>query len=359
MLCVVLALSTFGFAPIQPEFAQCGLETLELIKREFKLDRAPGFADKIGDAKKEPLFNWGAGVLLSAFNAAARVDPKYKADVRSFVEACRSYWNPEGPVPGFDVWPMPKPKDRYYDDNAWMVLALVESYEILDEKAVLKLAEDGLAFVLSGGDSKLGGGIYWRENEKKSKNTCSNGPAAAACLAVFSKTKRPDLLAKAKELYAWTLKRLQDPNDALFWDNIDLQSKVEKTKWSYNTALMIRTAAELSRFEKDEDQKAKYLAQAQAMADQSEAKWFVDGKLADVGKFAHLLLESWNYVPTQRRVRASESALHWLWERGRTQNGFFGPWFNKPPGKDQAVFELIDQASAARAFLVAARDRRS
>jgi hypothetical protein len=166
---------------------------------------------------------------------------------------------------------------------------------------------------------------------------------------VYEKTKRPELLAKAKQLYAWTKANLQDPEDLLFWDNVSVGGKIEKTKWSYNTALMIRTAAMLSRATGEEN----YAKEAEAMAAASEKKWLVNGRIADVGRFGHLLLESWTHVPSDSRKEKARQALKRLWEHGRNEKGLFGPRFDRPPSANQKKFELIDQASAARAFFVA------
>lgn len=333
-----------------PQLAEWGLQTMELIGSEFRIRATPGFCDAIEPGKKpQPVFNWGLGVLLSAMNGAAKADPKWKADLKKLVDASRAYWNAAGPCPGYDVLPGPKPADRYYDDNAWMVLALVEASEVLEDRAILKQAEAALSFVLSGEDDKLGGGIYWRESDKKSKNTCSNGPSAAACLAVYARTKKSTYLEAAKRLYAWTKKNLQDPKDMLLWDNVSLEGKIEKTKWSYNTALMIRSAAMLAKATGD----AHYAREAEEMAAASEKRWFVDGKIADAGRFAHLLLESWTYVPSEQRREKARAALEWLWAQGKNDRGLFGGRFDQPPAKNQGKFELIDQASAARAFFTA------
>ncbi len=332
------------------ERARWGLDALAVIQREFKIEGVPSYADEIEDGKpSQPVFNWGVGVLMSAMNAASRVDPTWKIELARFVEATRAYWNTAGPVAGYDVLPMPKPVDRYYDDNAWMVLALVEAYDVLGDPKLMGYATDALKYVLSGEDEKLGGGIYWREQKKESKNTCSNAPSIAACLAVYEKTKDPALLEKAKSLYQWTKKHLQDPSDKLFWDSISLKGMVDKTKWSYNSALMIRSAAELARLTGERA----YKEDAEAIASASEMKWLVNGRVEDAGRFAHLLIESFNYVPNNARRKKIDAALEWLHSHGRNEKGLYGGRFDLSPSPYNKRFELIDQASAARAFLIA------
>jgi hypothetical protein len=122
----------FVLATQDHDLKHAGLQALKDLKREFAVAGVPGYAEQSVDGKPNGvLFNWGVGVLLSAMNAAARHDPEWKKELARFVEATRAYWNPLGPVPGYDVLPGAKPVDRYYDDNAWMAIALVEAYDVL------------------------------------------------------------------------------------------------------------------------------------------------------------------------------------------------------------------------------------
>jgi rhamnogalacturonyl hydrolase YesR len=330
------------------DFKKAGLEALAALKTEFAVAGVPGYSEAVVDGKPDGrLFNWGVGVLMSAMNAAARHDESWKAELRRFVEATRAYWNANGPAPGYDVLPGPKEVDRYYDDNAWMVLALVEAHTVLEDPKPLEYAKQALEYVLSGEDQRLGGGVYWRESDKASKNTCSNAPAVAACLAVYAHTKEAGLLERAKRLYAWTKRTLQDPTDRLMWDSVALDGTVDRTKWSYNTALMVRSAAQVARATGDDA----YASDAKLLADASERRWIKDGRLDDVGRFAHLLVESWQDAPSPDRKEKATAALEWLYRNGRSEKGLYGPSFNRPASA-QSRYELIDQASAARAFLV-------
>ena len=335
-----------------------GFEVLEQVRRDYYLPETRLYCEEVSrDGKKSgPAFNWGVGVMLSALNAAAKLDPKYKHWLREFADASRIYWNDKGPVPGYDVLPCPKPIDRYYDDNAWMVLALVETYEVLGDKKYLDWAEDGLNFVLSGWDDKLGGGIYWRENEKTSKNTCSNAPAAAACYAVAKHRNGQRLGDEGRRILAWT-EKLMDPSDGLFWDNITLTGKIEKTKWSYNTGLVFRSMA------MEEAKLAEEMGRGsdwRVSTKNAIARWFdpVSGSLKDVGKFAHLLIEGlWIHEPRSEDLRLKTfKALEFVYSKVRDSKGRYGGNWSAAVSQNQAKFELIDQASVARAFLFAANN---
>jgi uncharacterized protein YyaL (SSP411 family) len=344
------------------DFRKWGIETLDRVQKELYLPSHGLYAEeaKPHEAPSNPAFTWSVGVMLQALCAAARVDRSYRGVLQRYVAAIESYWNPEGPVPGFDVLPIPKPKDRYYDDNEWMVLALVDAADILNSKPTLTLAQDTFRFVMSGADSKLGGGIYWRESDKASKNTCSNGPAAAAALALFEETDDRSYLHTAEELYAWTKVHLRDPATGLYWDNISLDGKVVKWVFSYNTGLMLRSAAELYRFTKREE----YAQDAIEMQASSLKRW-VDpqGNFTDDLKFMQLLLENWlrayRIVPgTQDPRPVIAVGLQRLHDLSRDSLGHFGNKCNDTPkAGPYTPFKLIDQAAAAQAFLAAAAEK--
>lgn len=260
----------------KPDFGQWGESAMAMLRRDYYLPKSSLYSER--PDRKQPAFNWGVGVMLSALNAAAKHDRKYRPWLREYADASRVYWNKGG----YDVLPVPKPLDRYYDDNAWMALALVETFEVLGDRKYLKWATEALDFALEG-ESK-DGGIFWRESDRASRNTCSNAPTAVACLAVFRHTKEPHLLDKAKQLTAWTRKHLEDPTDGLYWDNLGNDGKIDKTKWTYNTALMIRAIHELK------------LDGLERILDASKAKWLKSGKIADPGRFSHLLVEAWVHV---------------------------------------------------------------
>jgi hypothetical protein len=330
---------------------QRGLEVVEQIRREYYLPDSKLYCESIdGNGQKSgPAFNWGVGVMLSALNAAAKLDPKYKPWLREYSDASRVYWNDKGPVPGYDVLPGPKSVDRYYDDNAWMVLALVETYEILKDKKYLDWAEQTLNFVLSGWDEKLGGGIYWREKEKTSKNACSNAPSAAACMAVAKYRRGYELTAFAEKIMFWTQKNLQDPADRLIWDNINMSGKVDRTKWTYNTGLYIRGWAMLAR-NIGVDQ-----LDLNDVFKSSVARWFdkKTGAAKDGGRFAHLWFEGLVEAQSKDRDARKEmrKALEYVYTNVRNSQGRYANGWNAPIKPSQSKFELIDQASVARAYL--------
>jgi rhamnogalacturonyl hydrolase YesR len=342
------------------DFRRWGLETVDQIRREFAFPtsagRQLGESFEVGSRPKAVAFNWSTGVMLSALVAADRVDNSYRSSLDSYVLTSEGYWNASPPVAGYDVLPHAKNVDRYYDDNEWMVMGLVDAYTQTQQASTLERARAAYRFVLSGEDDRLGGGVYWRESDRASKNTCSNAPAVCDALALYKVDKNPATLATAKRLYAWTKSHLRDPADGLYWDNVGLDGKIGKAKWAYNSGLMLRGAAELYAFTGNSE----YASDARELQSASLAHWVQpeSGAFKEVGKFMHLLTENWLFayrlVPGIADPRETlRRGLVWLHSHGRDVDGHYSErWDMSGPVR---VVNLIDQASAARAFLMAAQ----
>ena len=360
LLCLLFALvPRFAAAQAKPDFKVWGLSVIGQIEKDYSLPSRSLYADALHPGKKQsnqPAFMWGCGVQLTALIAAARIDkPDYLPLVRRYISGLDVYWSEANPVPGYDVLPGPKSPDRYYDDNVWVALALVEAYELTGETAYRDRAEKTFKFVLSGEDNQLGGGLFWHEQEKKSKNTCSNAPAIVAALRLFAVTHKAAYLDMARRLYLWTNDHLQD-TDGLFWDNVKLDGRVEKTKFTYNTALMLRANALFYGITREK----KYLDEAERIAEAAEAHWFrkETGAIADSGMFAHLLCEAFFTLaqednnPHWREIVVR--ALVFVQEKGRDSDGHYNDhWDRTEPVKREKI-GLLGQASVARAFLFAA-----
>ena len=297
-------------------------------------------------------FMWGNGVMFSALVGAARYNPeKYKPVLYDFAEGLKKYWDDAAPIPGFDAYfSSPDGDDKYYDDNAWLVLGFVEAYELTKDPKFLDWARRTQKFVLSGYDEKLGGGIYWRP-DNKSKNTCVNAPAAVGALRLYEMGDK-DQLQWAQRLCTWTKATLQD-KDGLYWDNISAEGKIEKTKWTYNTALMIRANLGLYKATKD----AKYLAEARREADAGIAQWAdkQTGVFADDAKFNHLfseaLLQTYDATKDIKYLNAVRRDADYAWRYVHDSNngGFWDRWRKGNHSADDRK-SMIENASAARLF---------
>jgi hypothetical protein len=267
-------------------------EVMQHIQTAFYLSDQGLYAHSITD--RSPDFMWGNGVMFSALLGAARHEPKtYLPIVSRFFDSLDRYWDAKAKVPGYEPSPTDGDgHDKYYDDNAWMVLNFVEAYEMTHEAKFLQRARETLRFVLSGWDDARGGGIWWHEAHKDgSKNTCVNAPAAVACLQI-AKYMPPDQAkeyrAMARKIVDWTSHTLEE--DGVYNDRISVDSgQIRGAKLTYNTGLMIRAYLGLYRDAKNVED----LDHARRCA--AAADCFVNKEtnaFRDSPTFSHLLFEA-------------------------------------------------------------------
>lgn len=347
-----------------PPFRQWGAETMEVLHKDLWIPETKLYAEKANlETKKpdHPAFMWGVGVQLSAMAAASTLEPdKYLAPMKDYADAIQVYWLKHDGIEGFDVQPGPKASDRYYDDNAWLVLALAEVFELTKDTKYLDRSLATFRFVMSGEDDKLGGGLYWREVEKTSKNTCTNAPTIVSALRMHQLTKDDKHLETAKRLYTWTRKTLQD-QDGLFWDNIRMDGRIDRRKFTYNSALMIRANCLLHEITGEET----YLEEAKRMAAAAEKQWIhPTGAISDSGRFAHLLLESFLELHARDKdprwkETVSRCLVH-LHDTMRDENGRYPHrwdrrWDRRSGGQVREAV-LLNQASPARIYWLAAKE---
>lgn len=336
------------------------IESDYLIKsRRLYASRSADTAQARRDQGRELAMAWACGVQLSALGEGAALNPgKYQRPLNAFITALDVYIQPDK-LGGYDVWPCPKPKDRYYDDNAWIVLGLIKAYEITNRRAFLTRAEAAMRFVLSGEDKK-DGGIFWRETEHGSKHACSTGPTIVAALELHRihkklSSRKNDYLDTALRLHKWMHDTLRD-TDGLYWDHIRVDGHAHKDKVSYNSGLMIR--AECLLYEETGDEK--YLREAQRIARASLRQWMREGgRTDDVGRFSHLLigglLELHKIDNDPAWLQTAGALCEYLHAKVRDENGLYPNGWGAPTTTPLSKVDLLDQASAAHLYLETAR----
>lgn len=298
---------------------------------------------------------WTAGIQLPALNGIASLERSHLADAVNYADALDVAWRTDrlGHVAYGPQIPI---GNRYYDDNEWVVLALIETYELSHEPRFLQRAETLMQFIASGESPDLGGGIWWRELRRLGKNTCSNAPAICCALRLYHFNHDPSLLALAHRLYTWTNAHFLD-SDGLYFDNVRLDGHVQKTKYSYNVALMIRANCLFYQLTNDK----KYLLQAQHSADGAEKYFFrpSDGAVKDASQFAHLLCEALLDLTAidhhHERIEKVDRALTYLHDHLLTPYGYYPARWDHPNTKDPHDFSLMYQASALRGYALATR----
>ena len=243
--------------------------------------------------------------------------------------------------------------DRFYDDNVWLALDFCESYMLTHDQLYLKKSVETWQFVLSGWDEQLGGGIYWCEQKRESKNTCSNAPASVLAFKLFEATNDSAYFKMGLKIYNWTKTNLQDSTDCLYFDNISLSGEIGRKKFTYNSGQMLQAAAMIYKLTGNKS----YLADAQNIAKSAITFFTADHTTAE-GKNIKLFKNTGNWFNAilfrgyaelyrldgnDQYIQLFRDNMEQLWNHIRDKNGLFSKdWKGQ---KDDQYKWLLDQAS--------------
>ena len=217
--------------------------------------------------------------------------------------------------------------DRYYDDHAWLGLALVRHHELAGDPALLGLAARVFSFAASGWSAEatweVPGGIRWKEpSTNRSRNTCANGPTAALAAKLHERTGDESYLEWATRIYDWTRRALLG-TDALYMDRIAPDGTRTPTIWSYNQGSMIGSGVLLGR----QTGEARYVDQAVETADAYVGGTTVPDLVAQDPAFNAVLFRNLFVLDRARpdpryNALASDYGAR-MWDTGRIRRGLF------------------------------------
>lgn len=243
--------------------------------------------------------------------------------------------------------------DTYYDDNVWISREFLNAYEIFGDETYLETSEKVAQFIWSGWANDELGGIYWCEQKKNSRNTCSNAPGSLLFARLYEATGDEVWLERAKQVYQWTYDTLRDPSDNVYWDNISNEGNITTWKFTYNTGSMISAGVKLYEITNEES----YLEQAKASALGAYNYWFKDREDRDYKVidstnpwFNVLLLASWTELyphdqeATLTYIQAYEANLNFAYENFLSDGLMPSDWVNGW-SKDEAGNFVIKSAN--------------
>ncbi|MDE1192093.1 MAG: glycoside hydrolase family 76 protein [Arachidicoccus sp.] len=259
--------------------------------------------------EKKVAFVWSMAALWQADNEVEAIDKNAEL-LDKDLKVINKYFDTNPPAAGYDSYPSEFGRgDRFYDDNQWLGLTAVDAYNRTRNKSYLNFAKLIYRFMMTGYDTVSGGGLYWKEGDKTTKNTCSNGPGIVLALKLYKATKDKHYLDTALLLYKWVNKHLQD-QDGLYFDNIKVKTgQIEKYKFSYNSGTMLQ--ANVCLYEITHDQK--YLTEAIRIADAAEKYFYASGKFRDDYWFNVVLLRGYqqllNYNAGKQYIHAFQKCV--------------------------------------------------
>ncbi|WP_094570644.1 glycoside hydrolase family 76 protein [Mucilaginibacter xinganensis] len=279
---------------------------------------------------------WPLCALIQATNEMEVLQPGQKY-MQQVVNAIDQYYSNKPPFPGYQDYPLTERKSsRFYDDNQWIAIAYLDAYHRTNNKKYLHSSEMIYRFMMGGLDTASGGGLYWKEGDKNTKNTCSNGPGILVALQLYKITKQQHYLNTALTLYKWVNKYLQAPS-GVYYDNIQIPSlKIGMATYTYNTGTMLQSNVLLYRLTHD----PKYLAEAQRIAKAGKAEFFKNGRLPGNYWFNAVMLRGYidlfKIDSNKEWMTFFEEDADNIWKTERDTSNLLGP----KPAKS-----LIDQAA--------------
>lgn len=310
--------------------------SLKTAVHQHYLDSASGlYHPDPGEKHRKYSYLWPLCALFQAANEEEKMRPG-ESDLLPVWKAIRHYYDSTGPTPAYASYPPAEGGgSRFYDDNQWIGITLLNAYPHGHEPAMLNAAEGIYRFMMTGYDTTLGGGLYWEEDKKHSKNTCSNGPGILVALQLYEVTKHPAYLDTALLLYNWVNEKLRSPQ-GLYFDNIRLNGHVGGPQFSYNSGTMMEAAVYLYEITRNRQ----YLDQARTIADAALERFYASGHFQDALWFNAVQLRAFQhflrYDHNIKYVKAFENCTLQTLKRMTMPNGLMG-LDNKP-------VSLVDQA---------------
>jgi len=293
--------------------------------------------NNIQPKEKKHSYLWPLCALIQAANEEEVLNPS-KDFMTPVMKAIHQYYSDLPPVPAYQAYVTKEEKDsRFYDDNQWIAIACLDAYNRTKNKKYLNIAEGIYRFMMTGFDTLSGGGLYWREDQKTSKNTCSNGPGIIIALDLYKITHQQNYLDTAMVLYNWVNAHLQS-RDGLFYDNIKIPSlKIDSAVYTYNTGTMLQSNVLLYEITKDK----KYLKEAERIAAAAKQHFYKNSKLPGNYWFNAVLLRGeialYKVDKNRDHIQFFIDDANRIWNEGKDEKGLVGK-------KDKRK-TLIDQAA--------------
>lgn len=311
----------------------------EIIKKNInhyflKKDKSL-YLETIDKHEKPFSYLWPLCALIQAANEIEAIGDK--GAMKPVIAAIDQYYTTEAPAPSYQSYITKS--SRFYDDNQWIAIAYLDAYNRNKNPFYLLKAKEIYQWLLTGYDDKLGGGLYWKEDERTTKNACSNGPNVLISLQLYKITKDKKYLDTGLMVYNWTNKTLRSP-DGVFYDAIKVEDgKIDSTTYTYNTGTMLQANVLLYEITKDK----KYLEEAKFIATNAEKHFFKKNKLGNHYWFNVVLLrgylELFNLEKDKKRLSFLIADAERIWKDERDEQSLLGKQKNKSLIMQAAMME--------------------
>jgi DUF1680 family protein len=308
------------------------------------------FIESTDTAKNEKPYSylWPVCALIQAANEMEVLEPE-KPYLSPVLKTIANYYNPAVPAPGYQAYVNLTGKDtRYYDDNQWIGIAAIDAYQRTKKKEYLDLAKLIYRFMMTGYDTVSGGGIYWRENDYSTKNTCSNGPGVVLALQLYRVTKEKQYLNSGLDIFNWTNRHLLSP-DGIYYDNVKMKNlKVDTRAYTYNLGTMLQSNVLLYRITR----KKAYLEEAKRLAKAGRKNFYKDGRLPGHYWFNAVMMrgyiELYQITKDKSLISFFAEDAERIWNTERDENDLIGSHKAKSLIDQAAMLEIYARLAALK-----------
>ncbi|MCY4780254.1 hypothetical protein ORI89_11375 [Sphingobacterium sp. UT-1RO-CII-1] len=250
--------------------------------------------------------------------------------------------------------------NEFVDDMEWIALAQLRMYESTQREQYLlkarQLYDDWIWTTWGPEDEKpWNGGITWKTDVSKSKNACSNGPAAIIAARIYnmydaiihvSEKPKHAYLEEALKIYKWLRDNLYNAKTGKVYDNMNLKGEVSPMVFTYNQGTFIGAAHELYKITGDEAYLSEAVKAASYVVDQMSTNSGVlkDASSGDGGLFngiffryfVKLVNEPNLDLKTRKKFHDYISlSAKVMWENGVNQESMLygGNWWSAPTSR--------------------------
>jgi len=224
-------------------FIQWGHEILLQIENDLAISGSDLFAHSMTESF--PDYAWGQGVMFHALCAAAKLDSQYLDEVEALAQEFHNrYWCYTNGIWGYNAT-ADMCGDRYYDDNAWLALVLLELYEITGNNTYLDRGREVVNFSMSGENPSPQSGIRWHEGDIGGTSVCSIAPTILANLMIYQATWIQQYYDDALRLWNWMTDPqygIQDAQVGLFHQGLHADLSLNGGYLGYQTAVPLQAA---------------------------------------------------------------------------------------------------------------------
>lgn len=223
-------------------------------------------------------------------------------------------------------------RNDYNDDIMWWVIACARAYALTGEARYLTQARIHFDWVYDNERDPVKGGIWWKNSEHTTKNSCVVQPAILSAMRLAALLKDDGYRVKAESLYAWQRRTLVDPAVGKVYDAINASGVVSKGSTTYNQGTWIGSATALGR-----------LDDARKAADWTRANMCnSSGILRNEGQgdFGTFKLICIRYLTGLARLPGGETYAAWM------ENNAASVWANRRTGDDVMGYDWANPAPA-------------